>query len=542
MLPQTEPGQRPATPIPRMHAVTLCCAESVATVVSEVAHSLEGLGFRTGIVTGSDARAALMERERSHDGPMIYVVCVQGTLKDTVLGPLRQALATHGGPNEHLFVAVLDLSLPLSMVGQVRRFAEALERMPGDDRRDPLHERRQWREHSGNHLLDESDTRAYRAVARAESAPRTASSTGARPIVTSRKPARIEPTRKYRAVTGPVPTVRDESGPRGGANRVQTVPPRTMRRRIHVPGLETRTVIEDGDVQPVARFGANIADAPERSGLWVFGLVVLVVAAAGVASYALGVLDGVLPDGYRAGPTAASGAEVASASSAKAQANEQPVLARGHEAKPALDPPAEPASEAETQPDSAPEPKPEPEPAEERGTEPEPEPAPEPDAPAEPEPAAQAEPEAPTKPEPEPKPAPPPEPEPAPPVPTATALEEPAAPAVEAALADAIERRVVKVSNTYYVARPKPSRARWDGARKLCRDLAVDSVDDWRLPFRRELQLLGAIGMLTKDSYWSRTVDTDDSDYAVVYERGARRLTSWEKTETAEVVCVRKRN
>ncbi|MEM6291823.1 MAG: hypothetical protein AAGA54_11175, partial [Myxococcota bacterium] len=161
----------------------------------------------------------------------------------------------------------------------------------------------------------------------------------------------------------------------------------------------------------------------------------------------------------------------------------------------------------------------------------------------EPEPAAEPEPEPEPVAEPQPEPEPVAEPEPEPlPVPTATPLDAPAAPAVEAALAEAIERRVVKVSNKYYVSKPKPSRARWEGARKLCRDLAIDSVDDWRLPHRRELQLLGAIGMLTKGSYWSRTVDTDDTDYAFVYERGARRLTSWEKAETADVVCVRKRS
>ena len=108
-------------------------------------------------------------------------------------------------------------------------------------------------------------------------------------------------------------------------------------------------------------------------------------------------------------------------------------------------------------------------------------------------------------------------------------------------MADAIARRAVKVSNKYYVANAETPKARWEGARRACRELEIDSVDDWRLPHRRELQLLGAIGMLGKGSYWSRTVDLDDPEFAFVYERAGRQLSSWEKTESASVICVRKR-
>jgi hypothetical protein len=94
-----------------MHAITLCCAHSVESMVEEVARNLRGLGFRTNVVCGGEARDALVGRQREHDEPTIYVVCVQGALKDTVLKPLRTALATHGGPNEHLFVAVWRCSI-----------------------------------------------------------------------------------------------------------------------------------------------------------------------------------------------------------------------------------------------------------------------------------------------------------------------------------------------------------------------------------------------------------------------------------------------
>src|SRR5688572_5312828 len=115
-------GTVASTPPARQHAIVLCCAESVRALVDEVSHSLVGLGFRSEVVCGKEARSILLGRDRNVADPTIYVVCVQGSLKEQVLAPLRQALLTHGGPNQHLFAAVLDVTLPLAMVGQVRRF------------------------------------------------------------------------------------------------------------------------------------------------------------------------------------------------------------------------------------------------------------------------------------------------------------------------------------------------------------------------------------------------------------------------------------
>lgn len=130
---EAEPDERAAPSLRRpgrKHVINLCCAQSVHEVVEEVARNLEGLGFRVAVVFGAEARAALLGGRTDSNQPTIHVVCVQGSMQERVLKPLRQALATHGGPNHHLFVAVLDVEVPLAMVGQIRRFAEALERAP----------------------------------------------------------------------------------------------------------------------------------------------------------------------------------------------------------------------------------------------------------------------------------------------------------------------------------------------------------------------------------------------------------------------------
>ncbi|MEX1368671.1 MAG: hypothetical protein AB1Z98_36420 [Nannocystaceae bacterium] len=199
----------------RTHLINLCCAQSVEEVVEEVARNLRGLGFRVRVVCGAQARTALLGSRAHGDQPMIHVVCVQGSLQERVLKPLRQALATHGGPNHHLFVAVLDLAVPLAMVGQIRRFAEALERpadpqQPGPQGR---RERRRWREHSPHRDSERIPTRSYPAVTQVVERPGTQplrvteGDTTERPrrktrSLTARgRAARIDPSSKYKAVT-----------------------------------------------------------------------------------------------------------------------------------------------------------------------------------------------------------------------------------------------------------------------------------------------------------------------------------------------------
>ena len=151
-------------PLRRGHAINLCCAASVAPMVEEIARNLEGLGFRVTVSSGGEARAALLGQAQA-SGPTIHVLCVQGSLQERVLGPLRQALSQRD-QNQHLFVAVLDLSVPLTMVGHIRRFAEALERVPAAKIRvrNEIGERRRWREVFGHREFSERPSRSYPAV------------------------------------------------------------------------------------------------------------------------------------------------------------------------------------------------------------------------------------------------------------------------------------------------------------------------------------------------------------------------------------------
>ncbi len=206
----------------RKHQINLCCAQSVQVIVEEVARNLQGLGFRVTVVCGAEARAALLGSQANSNQPTIHVVCVQGSLQERVLKPLRQALATHGGPNQHLFVAVLDLAIPLAMVGQIRRFAEALERPTTSGARKPdgTFERRSWREHTGHRELDRPPQRPLPSVMQVVERPGTVppvpegdpnETTAVRrrtKTLTARGRAlKIGPTSKYQAVTASHPVV-----------------------------------------------------------------------------------------------------------------------------------------------------------------------------------------------------------------------------------------------------------------------------------------------------------------------------------------------
>ncbi|MCX4243766.1 hypothetical protein [Paraliomyxa miuraensis] len=208
---EAEPDERAASSPPRprrQHVINLCCAQSVHRVVEEAARNLEELGFQVAVVCGAEARAALLGSHTDSNQPTIHVVCVQGSMQERVLKPLRQALASHGGPNHHLFVAVLDLEVPLAMVGQIRRFAEGLEgggplQGLGLDRATPRDQ-------------EMLPTRTYPSVARVperpgtkppiaddgEDRPRRSRSLGARG-----RAAKVAPTAKYQAITASHPIV-----------------------------------------------------------------------------------------------------------------------------------------------------------------------------------------------------------------------------------------------------------------------------------------------------------------------------------------------
>lgn len=257
-------------------------------MVAEVARSLSGLGFSADVLCGAAARASLLGPDDEADEPTIYVVCVQGQLRDRVVGPLRRALAQRDRPNQHLFVAVLDLAMPLAMVGQIRRFAETLESpfSAPDEAEATGAERRQWREHFGARQLSTVPTRDYRPVQLVDrTAPAVApsgSEAAAPPPPRKRKVftstarvVRVGSTGKYKAIAAgrvaeleaPAPPVVEEAAATSGTN--------TARYRINemldtgshatIDSFDEATPIDDDDKIPLPpRIGlaALLADGP----------------------------------------------------------------------------------------------------------------------------------------------------------------------------------------------------------------------------------------------------------------------------------------
>jgi hypothetical protein len=529
----------------RQHKIVLCCAQSVQTLVEEVAHSLSGLGFSSRVVCGAEARAALLGRNRdpaTRNEPTIYVVCVQGTLKEQVLQPLRQALATHGGPNEHLFVAVLDLSLPLGMVGQIRRFADALERMPGRRRRDPVADRRQWREHFGRREFDGIRTRAHvplhvveRAATRpgVDGTPASERVTGPLRIVSGRKPAKIAPTKKYRALTGAFGVV-PESPPSGErrrrGRRRAIVPPAAARRAATAGTMETKTRRAGGDQRLEPRpsratepklgkaakapsFGDAIATSsarPRRIGIALVGLAALgAVWITGLGEDLLARFGSDQGHGTVSANRSAAAEPVADEAEAEAEREIAPARTVG------VDPREETLEAAQP---------------------PEPEPASDEEAPPELDDAALAAADA-DEPENE-----------APTEPVAVQADEgespDADPKPEAGGHEALEQwveenRLRKVRNLYVSAR-QGERTTWDNARNRCRQLQVAGVEGWRLAHRRELKLLDVAGFLVAGrTYWSHTRVPDDPEAAYALDSSSRGLVQYLRQEpTGDVICV----
>ncbi|MBX7084056.1 MAG: hypothetical protein K1X88_32910 [Nannocystaceae bacterium] len=567
--------QSVTAPVTRQHTVVLCCAQSVVELVEEVARNLRGLGFDVQVICGAEARQVLLGSARDRDAPTIYVVCVQGTLKEQVLKPLRQALATHGGPNHHLFVAVLDLALPLAMVGQIRRFAEALERPMGRRRRDGLGERRQWREQLGPHG-DRVATRSYRAVgvqgpSASQGVPGPIRRSGPQTVIGNATVARIGATDKYRAVTGALPSIADATEPSDESRRrrrkahapkvrVRAVNPAKPRRSTPAPDAiaapddaptiqttpaQTGDTVVTGAPQPTAGHTPSVpllaetlappptplaapmpmlAEPPRSRAPLFVALALLLVGGAGVAAWSTGML---------ARWTGSNRGEVASAgtvarSTAKSEPAAQPESAPPAKREPTLAAAPTPVAEPEPTPSAPPEPT---------------APAVEPTAPAV-EPTA---PQAAAPPLTADTPPPPDEPSVAaqPPVEVAPAQDddEPTltSPAASSALDDAVARRKLRATDTLYVTLGSAAARSWADARSRCEALEVEGVAGFRLPYRRELQLLDAIGLLPDEPHWSRTVPDDDTTAAFVLHPSTGQLVVWHKDEPAASVCVRSR-
>jgi hypothetical protein len=521
--------------VTRQHLIVLCCAHSVVALVEEVARNLEGLGFPVEVVCGAEARSALLGRPQDN-APTIYVVCVQGTLKEQVLRPLRQALAAHGGPNQHLFVAVLDLALPLAMVGQIRRFAEALER-PGRKGRDGLGERRMWREHLGPHTVERVPTRSYRALEVAERmSPPTASPsegprrTGPQTVIGTGRPAKVGVTAKYRAITGQLPTTDDAEPPGAPRTKRKTRAPKVKAKPVGRRGRKTPASVPE-PAAAEAKSTVLVTDVPAVDALQVasplpvpnrdlastpprapeaeaeelvatrrrWPLVVGALAiAGGVVAWQLGWFTS-----SPAGPTtvAADAATKPSTPSPVPAAVAQPEPAEV--AKPAEVAPADVASPpAIATPDAA--------------TPDVARPAVAPSVVATPVESPRDD------------------------VPGLEA-DKPTSVSQTAALKKALARRRLHETVSMYVSTTLANAVSWSTARRLCEDLEVEGVGGFRLPYRRELVGVDVAGYLGSGPHWSRTVADDDVHSAYVLHPSTGELSIWLKAEAASVVCIRRK-
>lgn len=562
---QSAPSVRRRT-LHRGHAINLCCAQSVAPMVEEIARHLRGLGFQTRVSCGAAARTALLGGA-SALGPAIHVVCVQGNQQERVLKPLRQALATHGGPDQHLFVAVLDLSVPLTMVGQIRRFAEALERTPAAPIRvgDHLGDRRRWREHFGHRELAELPTRSYPVVTeRGASGPRpavrkaTGKPTGPRTIASRSKPVRIGPTAKNRQVTAPMSIVERDA-------------PRRPRRqgRARATSAARDSSARSGELtsspEPSARAIATPPapeDAPSGGRATRIGAVAHAIVAAHEAAKAQ-----VAETKQRVEAAVLADAEAHSRTTTGAAPRPVPVPPRR---EPAV---AEPIVEHVR---AAPSPYPHVEleaprrrwpaavavvglaaaalllwrpwarieatgaPTSMRASATGSEPA-RPGAPEDPglEPAALARAvdaddaskgtdaavEA------------------APSHAGSDGVVGDAARTIDPGLAEAVAQYRVLDIQHLYVTRRRGNATSWADARARCQALTIDGVDGWRLPWRRELKLIGVATRLGNGTYWSHSVPDGQPDSAYVYDVRTRELSLFLKQEpTGEVICVKPRD
>src|SRR5690606_25035230 len=102
-------------------------------------------------------------------------------------------------------------------------------------------------------------------------------------------------------------------------------------------------------------------------------------------------------------------------------------------------------------------------------------------------------------------------------------------------------RRRIRTVGDLWVSPRQKTGTTWRAALETCREFDLDGVSGWRVPFRRELKLIGAVGAIPPGTYWSRS-RSDVAGFVWVYEAGARRLIEWlEHESNGAVVCVKSR-
>jgi hypothetical protein len=112
----------------------------------------------------------------------------------------------------------------------------------------------------------------------------------------------------------------------------------------------------------------------------------------------------------------------------------------------------------------------------------------------------------------------------------------------ESRLAAAADHHRIRRGPNLWVTRPQGDTSTWSIARERCAKYEVEGVGGWRLPFRRELQMLRVAGLIDDGAWWSRTLVADDKDAAYVLDAAKGDLVVWLRAEpNAGTLCVRSR-
>lgn len=109
----------------------------------------------------------------------------------------------------------------------------------------------------------------------------------------------------------------------------------------------------------------------------------------------------------------------------------------------------------------------------------------------------------------------------------------------------AVRMREIIPTERLYVVRPDPAAPAmtWIDALRQCEQEVKGEWEGWRLPYRRELKLLAAIGVVREGTYWSRTRDKTDRRLVYIMDAAQRnlRLVPYDDA-TATTFCVAPRS
>lgn len=109
------------------------------------------------------------------------------------------------------------------------------------------------------------------------------------------------------------------------------------------------------------------------------------------------------------------------------------------------------------------------------------------------------------------------------------------------AFVQAVKIRDIVPTERLFVTRPDPNArsVSWAQALRSCNEERRGGVSGWRLPHRRELKLLAAIGVVREGAYWSRTQDPSARDLVYVLDAQNKSLRIVPQEErAARAVCV----